>query len=257
VAAGEPALDPGWELRFTHRALDDLEASGELPGIIEDIRRATPHHTIIDAFTSKRTEDPAAGSPIGNLGRPDVMSLHGPAGERAATWYDADHRVCWFLAYTPTHDYAHFEQRAANDELLPDDGDYAQLLAERDLTWRVHQAGRELNGLIRTALERPNKGVEGSLGSSLPCQVFAEVLVIDDESAVDVWISFRTYPAPAEAWLPSYYEAELVALIEGGTELIDAGRVTWYCTEFPVAGDVEVTYRPIDVGKETIIRLAF
>lgn len=257
---GDPLADE-YELRCTWRALGDLGVPDALAGIIEDIRVKSPYGVIIERFADERTADPHGTVPIARVGRGDIFSLHGPMGFRAATWFDAANAVCWLLGFTPEHDYTRFEQRAANAQLLPDERDYAELFAERDATWHVHRAGAGLNQLVVDARRHPNTLVAGALAGSLPCQVFAEVLALeraeDSSDDADIWILFRTYPAVAKDWLPAYFEAELVAHIDGAAALIGNERVQWRCAEFPVAPDGagDVQYRPIEPGKEIVVRL--
>jgi hypothetical protein len=263
VSNGGELTDPladEYELRLTWRALDDVGVPDGLPGIIEDIRAQSSYWAIIDRFAAERTETPQGTETIGNVGRGDIYSLHGPGGFRAATWFDASHAVCWLLAFTPEHEYTRFEQRAANDELLPDERDYAQLIAERDASWHVHRAGAGLNQLVNEARRRPNTIVPGALAGSIPCQVFAEVLVLEPNGPhddADIWVLFRTYPPIPETWLPSHFEAELIAHIDGAPTLLGTGRITFHCDEFPVppSGDGEVQYRPVETGKEIVVRL--
>lgn len=257
---GDDPLADEYELRCTRRALEDLGVPDALAGIIEDIRTQSPYGVIVERFADERTADPAGTVPIARVGRGDIYSLHGPMGFRAATWFDAANAVCWLLGFTPEHDYTRFEERAANHELLPDERDYAELFAERDASWHVHRAGIGLNRLVDEARRHPNTLVPGALAGSVPCQVFAEVLAIDltDTSAdADIWILFRVYPPIAGDWLPAYFEAELVAHIDGAAALIGEDRVHWRCDQFPVQPepDREVLYRPVDPGREIVVRL--
>lgn len=255
-------LGDEYELRCTWRALNDLGVPDALPGIIDDIGAQSPHGLIVDRFAAERTVSPVGTNTIGNLGRGDVYSLHGQLGFRAATWFDANNAVCWMVAFTSEHDYKQVEARAANDELLPDARDYAQLFAERDAAWHVHRAGSGLNVLVHDARQRPNTVVPGALAGALPCQVFAEVLVVepadfDPDDDVDLWILFRTYPPIGRDWLPPHFEAELIAHIDGAQALVATDRVEWHCEQFPVEPHekADVTYRPVDAGKEIVVRL--
>jgi hypothetical protein len=123
-----PPTERSYQLRFTHRALDDLRCPGLVPSDLEGVQAATPWPGIVHDFREQRGDSPeTTGGALANMGRGDIYPLHGPAGGRAATWYDEQSEVCWFLGFTPAHDYAALETRAANDDLLPDPSSAAQV----------------------------------------------------------------------------------------------------------------------------------
>lgn len=254
---GEESYGEGWELRFTWRALQDLRAEDELPGIIEDVRKKTPYTEIVEAFQEKRTHSQVGSDRFRAATDRDLYTLHAADPYRAVTWFDEEHGVCWFLGFTPGHVYSELENRADDDELLPDERDYRQLLAERDQAWHMHRAGQQLQDLVDRAQERPNHTIRKRLDGSLLCDVFAEVLIVGDPDAGgDVWIAFTTHPWPSDAWLPRDFEAALLAAVEPFRVALEMGAVAWRCAEFPTDADEpdKVEYRPVDQARQSVVR---
>ncbi len=72
---------------------------------------------IVEEFQDQRGINPeTTGGTLARCGYPAVAELHGPAGGRAATWYDRDSEVVWFLAFDAQHRYERLETRAANGD---------------------------------------------------------------------------------------------------------------------------------------------
>lgn len=117
-----PPAELPYSLRVTLSALDDLGVprGAAVPGDLYDVVAATERSAIVEKFRDLRSESPnGTEPPMNNVGVPDVFSLHGRFGDRAATWFDKTNQVCWLLGVVGQHEYTEFEHRAANDELLP------------------------------------------------------------------------------------------------------------------------------------------
>lgn len=110
-----------YELRFTRLALEDLGCPRDTPaGDLPSVLSAARWPAIVEEFQDQRGINPeTTGGTLARCGYPGVAELHGPAGGRAATWYDRDSEVVWFLAFDPQHRYERLETRAANGELMP------------------------------------------------------------------------------------------------------------------------------------------
>lgn len=177
-----------YELRFTLRALADLGADACSPGDLDAVRDGTPWPAIVDKFAGQRAIDPRGTEPpLHGMGVPDVDALHGPAGQRAATWYDQDLGVVWFLGFTAEHDYTLLERRAAEGDLLPCEDDEVVLeldLENRDFFERV---GPGVEKLIVDAWQQPGQTQRGTVGGD----VLRLDVVIDDAALGDVFICVR------------------------------------------------------------------
>ncbi|HTX00163.1 MAG TPA: hypothetical protein VMD59_15375 [Acidimicrobiales bacterium] len=198
-----------WELRFTQRALDDLAAAGEAPGVLDDVEQRTPWSSIVHRFREQRTLDPDGTSPIQGLRRGDVYSLHARDPQRAATWYDAEHAVCWMLAFVSDHDCGEFTRRQQAAELMPSDEDYALLLAERDEVWRRARVEKDFVALAEQAVAQPLVVQRMQLAGALATETFLEVLAVGDGEG-DLWVCFSLPPAEPVG-LHGTWEYELMA----------------------------------------------
>lgn len=123
-----------YELRFTRLALEDLGCPRDTPaGDLPSVLSAARWPAIVEEFQDQRGISPeTTGGTLARCGYPGVAELHGPAGGRAATWYDRDSEVVWFLAFDPQHRYERLETRAANGELMPSVDDETDLELERE-----------------------------------------------------------------------------------------------------------------------------
>jgi len=182
----------GYYLRFTRRALEDLRAGGCDPGSPRAVECVTPWAAVVEEFVEQRTESPGStGGYLARVGRPDVAPLHGPAGARACTWFDADQGVCWFLGFSPEHDYRVFETRAANDELFPDEDD--------EVAFELWRENLDFNTLVRPGLllladqvfTEPGAVRRATLGLVLRAEATAEVIFADGVAFGDVWLSLK------------------------------------------------------------------
>lgn len=198
-----PALEGvAYELRLTRRALDDLGLPAETaPGDLQDIADHTQQASLVSKFSSLRRSVPTGtDAPIRNVGRPDIYSLHGFAGDRACTWYDADAEVCWLLGWVRGHDYAEFEKRAVNGELLPDEDDYTILETEREELDFTHRVGPGVLTLVADALDAPGHVIRRTVGDLLQLEVSVVAEPIGDDQLVDIFLTVRVPPiddAPA------------------------------------------------------------
>lgn len=255
-----PPIDGGYQLRFTRRALDDLGCSAIVAaGSIDDVRRSTAHKAIVDKFATQRSVEPTGTEdPMHSVGRPDIYSLHGPAGGRACTWYDSDAAVCWFLGFTPQHDYILFETRAANDELLPSLDDEVTLEIELEELDFDHRVTPDLRQLVARAERSPNHPQRATVGALLRLDVCVELLVVEDDAISDLTISVRLPPMVDGATSPPDWSD--VPLLERLVALIDprrtADQIDWAPTSIPTGPAEEgSTHREVDPARELAVRL--
>jgi len=213
----------------------------------------------VDKFATQRSVEPTGTEdPMHSVGRPDIYSLHGPAGGRACTWYDSDAAVCWFLGFTPQHDYILFETRAANDELLPSLDDEVTLeieLEELDFDHRVTPDLRQLVARAERSLNHPQRATVGAL---LRLDVCVELLVVEDDAISDLTISVRLPPMVDGATSPPDWSD--VPLLERLVALIDprrtADQIDWAPTSIPTGPAEEgSTHREVDPARELAVRL--
>ena len=107
------------------------------------------------------------------MGQGDVHPLHGPAGARAATWFDSQNEVCWFLGFSPAHDYGLFEARAEARELLPSEDDETLLELEQEEHDFELRLGPGLVKLVDTAIKSPGNPARGTVGALMRVEVSA------------------------------------------------------------------------------------
>jgi hypothetical protein len=128
--------------------------------------------------------------------------------------------VCWFLGYTPEHDYVLFETRAANDELLPDEWDETLLELEREQLDFALRVGPGLRALIQAALATPGVPQRGCVGELLRLEVTVVMVPIDESALADLFISIavplygdETVPPPD--WPGSQLQRRLLEVAFG------------------------------------------
>ena len=157
-----------YELRVTHRARADLGAKACPARELTQIEHATKWPAIVKKFGKQRALDPnGTEDPLHSMDCPDVYGLHGPDGQRAATWYDQTHQVVWLLGFTPEHDYTLLEERAVNDELLPDAHDYQELFDDRDAPVSLADVIMGAVKLAEVAMAEPGALAYGTAGGVL------------------------------------------------------------------------------------------
>jgi len=184
-----------------------------------------------------------------DVGRPDVYSLHGQDGDRACTWYDDAAVVCWFPRVGAQHDDTEFENRAVNQELLPDEDDYTVLEVERENLDFDHRIGPGIRQMVGEAIEPPNTPVRRTVGDLLALDVTVEVVPVDDEVMADLYITVGVPPLddPPEGWpgrdLPIF-------LAELATQLPADDLVLAFPAELP---GTDRTARPIDFSSELAV----
>jgi hypothetical protein len=258
-----PAVgDADYELRFTQRALDDLGCSTDTPaGDIDAVLESTIRTDIVEEFRDQRSRAPTGtGGTLHSVGRPDIHPLHGTSGGRACTWHDVPNGVCWFLAYTPEHDYTVFESRAANGDLLPDLRDETLLELEREQLDFALRVGPGLRKLTRAAVASPSTPQRGWVGALLRLEVTVVVVPIDDTALADLYIAVALPlhdddAVPPPDWPGSGLQERLIALACGGEpdnwEIpqqlpSEAGdRPTDFARELPIAAR---NVNPTDLG---------
>lgn len=244
-----PKPEECWELRFTARALDDIGCPRDVdPGSMPAVRRGATHKSIVDEFVTQRTLSlqPTQGY-LHSVG-PGVAALHGPAGGRAATWFDTETGVCWFVGFTPNHDYGVLEDRAAVDELLPSPED-EQLLElfrlELDFASRIRTG---LNKLVQDAAEEPGNPHRGMIGGILQLEVTATVVPLSESDVLaDVYLAVRLPLEEQRADVPEWPGNEL---LERLVELVDPAAAADYS---PQAIPTPDGTRPIDYASEMVV----
>lgn len=193
-----------YELRFTRSALDDLGCpAGVAPGDLDAIEATATPRTIVAKFRALRHEVPTGTQPpMRDVGRPDIYSLHGFDGDRACTWFDEASGVCWFLGWVPQHDYAEIENRAASDELLPDEDDYTVLELERENLDFAQRVGSGLRQMVDEALDRPGLAVRRRVGNLLELDISVEAVPVGHGTVVDLYITVGVPPLddPPAGW---------------------------------------------------------
>ncbi|MGH3733523.1 MAG: hypothetical protein ACRDVC_09155 [Acidimicrobiales bacterium] len=130
----------------------------------------------------------SSGGQLHRVGRGDIAPLHARAGGRACTWFDRETNVCWFLGFTPEHDYELFETRARTGDLLPSEEDEHQwelAREEMDFRTRVREGLREL---VAEGIEHPLVPQRGTVGDILRIEITAVVVEIDALALADVYL---------------------------------------------------------------------
>lgn len=244
--------EAAYELRFTGRALEDLNCPNDTPpGDAAAVRAGTEYTEIVAHFQDQRTAHPTSGGPpLRDVGRHDIYSVRGPVGERACTWYDRSSGICWFLGRVAGHDYDEFEVRAANGELLPSEDDYTSLEFEREELDLASTVGPGVRRLVDQAVDRPGVPVRRTVGHLLQLDVSVLALDADDDTYRELYITVRVPPLepPPQDWPGGDGIAERVA--ELATNLPAEELSLEFPTEVP-AGTREV--RQIDFSAERAV----
>lgn len=243
-----PAPDPEteWELRFTQRALEDLRVRHLEPSSLDQIEARTPWPGIVREFRQQRSLSlEATQGYLSMRGLPGIAALHGPGSGRACTWFDPDTSVCWFLGFTPSHEYRLLEARAACDELLPTEEDEVLLEVfreELDFDTRVRPG---VLHLVSQALRSPETPCRGTVGQLLRLEIAAVVVPVDVDSGLsDVYLSV-TYPLPHPTSVPDWPGAELLARV--GNIVSNGTSIVCYTDRVPI-GDGQ--WRKVDPARE-------
>ncbi|MHB1710815.1 MAG: hypothetical protein ACYCV7_05365 [Acidimicrobiales bacterium] len=183
-----PAVELGYELRLTCRALNDLRCGGAAPGDLDAVEAATPWPAIVRECRSQRSMSPSTmGGALARMGRGDIFPF-GPDGARAARWFDPGNDVCWLVGFTPDHDYGWLEARATKGELLPDEDDETLLEVEREELDFALRIGPGLKVLARDARQVPGESVRGFVGTILRLDVTAIEVADESGELVDLWL---------------------------------------------------------------------
>jgi len=243
-----PEVGLEFELRFTKRALDDLGIRGLVGrGDVSSIQQASPKGYLVAKFVEQRRKVPTGtDAPLRDVGGPDIYSLHGRDGVRACTWFDDANKVCWFLGCVDEHDYAEFETRAANNELLLDEEDLTILIHERGHFDQAVSDG--ISHLVDQALAAPSHPQRGTVGGLLRLEISVIAVPSDDGTLADLYIVVRTPPLAKNATQPSGWPG--THLLERLAELatgVDAESLTLSApAELPTSGGT----RPVDYSNE-------
>ncbi|HTW97906.1 MAG TPA: hypothetical protein VMD59_03965 [Acidimicrobiales bacterium] len=195
--------------------------SGVRPGDIPVIALSTPWRPIVEELFNQRSASPeGTGGALARMGRGDVRALHGPAGGRAATWFDAANGICWFLGFTPEHDYSLLERRARNNELLPGAEDLSLLERDRGATDFDDRVRAGVSVLVDRALDLPRTPQRGTVGALLRLEMVAAVEPVATSRLVDLYLSVAL-PVPLEGvsrppgWPGAKLPERLTALATG------------------------------------------
>lgn len=227
-----PPVNVSYELRCTQRALADLDAEDAIPSDLESIVGLTQRRDIVSKFFDQRSEVPTGTeAPLKRMGRPDIYSLHGPVGERAATWFDKANDVCWLLGVVPEHNYVELENRSKSDELLPSQRDYELLFIARDNFDDLVTPG--LADLIDSAVNQPEVPQRGEVGSLLRIEVSAVAIAIDETDVTDLYLLVRLPPRSPEKEQPKGWPGN--ELMERLAELATGCTFSDLTTEVPIS----------------------
>jgi hypothetical protein len=161
--------------------------------------------------------------------------------------------VCWFLGFTPEHDYTLFEERAAIGELLPSERDEQLLEIEREELDFDLRVGPGLRRLVRDAIEVPGENVRGTVGNLVKLEITATVETIEADALVDLTLIVR---------VPSLEKGQIAPpgwpgshLMERLTELATGEDPRMLQVAYPTqvrSGDVR---RSVDFSRELVIEV--
>lgn len=182
------------------------------------------------------------------MGRQDIYSLHGNAGDRAATWHDKRNGVCWFLGWIGQHDYAELEARATNGKLLPDVKDLTALAHERQTLDFGKIVGPRLRKMVDLARDDPGEPVRHTVGNVIRLDITVHVVRIDDTNVGDVYITARMPLLDKLEGVPGKHILQRLAEL-ATQQSFDEVDVA-YPTEVP---DAAGTLRSIDMEDELAI----
>ena len=157
-----------------------------------------------------RTEQPYGAKQTEHV-KPECYNLHTRDPWRGITWYDKDGDICWLVGATSQHDYALFETRSVNNEIIPTAEDYAdlaQVLSEEEEGVFIDRAASEAPDLMARATATPNQEHRALIAGTLDTGVFVELLVIADEGDIaEVYVSFQMPPLAGVTLPPDFCEA--------------------------------------------------
>ena len=205
-----------YTLRLTLRALHDLGVKEAAPDDFDDIRRKSVNRDIVSKFLKLRTATPTGTEgPMRNVGRPDIYSLHGRDGIRAATWHDDEFGICWLLGVVKEHDYASIEERSKNGELLPTEDDYAIYFEQTPSFEELVTV--DLRTVVSAALMRPFTPQEATLGNLVRTFVATVVEQVNGAHIADLFIGVLLPPLPRGRARPTDWPGS--ALLERLAEL--------------------------------------
>jgi hypothetical protein len=198
-----------WELRVTSRALaEDLNAAPDAK--FEELESVE----IIKSFIKDRsthTNDTRQVAPL-TCGE-EVWVLARGNDHRGATWFDAESRVVWLLAYGlhrsgAGDDFFPFcKQLDADDRLLPSVDDYERLLRDRDARFAFAIA-LEAPLILKKARSVPGEHrimFGGKFGACMAIEVVDELEAITVAFRVDT-VEFDYVPVILAALQPGKWE---------------------------------------------------
>lgn len=218
------------------------------PGDLDLIAAESKWPSIVEEFRTQRSAHPrGTGGQLQRMGRPDIDPLHGPAGGRACTWFDEESGICWFLGFTPDHDYRMLEARAARGELLPTEDDEVRVeleWEELDFELRVRPG---LQALLQEALSSPGTPAKGRIGKLLRVEVSVTVVLVGAARLADLFLVVRLPLRPeGEPPPPGWPGGELAERLLG----ICTGSDNPQWDAPATVPDVGGTMRPVDPAEE-------
>lgn len=240
-----------YTLRLTLRALHDLRVKGAAPDDFEDIRQKSIDRDIVSKFLKLRIVAPTGTEgPMRNVGRPDIYSLHGRDGIRAATWHDDEFGICWLLGVVKEHDYASIEERSKNGELLPTEDDYAIYFEQTPSFEELVTV--DLHAVVSEALMSPFTPQEATLGGLVRTFVAAVAEQLNGSHIADLFIGVLLPPLPRGVARPIDWPGS--ALLERLAELATGIEFE----ELDVAAPIQVPngpthWRDVNPRREMVI----
>jgi hypothetical protein len=180
-------------LAVTRRALEDLKLPTWRKFIGADPETFRDAHSLIDKLVHLRSLSPTGQEHTQGAAGVAIYNLHGQNPWRGVTWHDEEADIVWLCAASD-HDYGLFLDRLANQVLLPEAADYADLEV-----WDAdHQpeffalAVRDLEGLLDEAASHPGLEVRRMVAGEV--EIGIVIQGIDrDATAADVYIGVQ-YP---------------------------------------------------------------
>lgn len=200
-----------YQLRLTHRALEDLDLPPELAVLTADAY--ADRHECVQAFVERRSQDPegpeATFLPVTAA---PVYNLH-CGRHRGLTWYDEARGVVWLLGVgwhegsSRDDAYEVLKNRDETGELFPDESDYLALRPNPErFAYELDERSMEL--LDRA--EMTGEPQEAVIADALRVVVEVEVVEIESQSLREVSLHVGMPPL-AKGVIPSEWTPVVLA----------------------------------------------
>lgn len=215
-----------YQLRLTHRALEDLDLASELAVLPADAY--TDRHECVQAFVERRSQHPegpeATFLPVTAA---PVYNLH-CGRHRGLTWYDEGHGVVWLLGVgwhegsSRDDAYEVLKNRDEAGDLFPDERDYLAL--RPDPRAFVHELSTRSTELLEqaTATGRPQEAV---IADALRVVVAVDVVDVEGRSLREISLHVGMPPL-AKGVIPSDWTPVVLAAFFRDADLQDIEWVT-------------------------------